>query len=96
MKGRDEMTVSTANTALQQAITGWRNSFTGVTTHQAAGDVLSAVQDLCIDSRIVTFELPATLYDLYVEARRRTEGGRVGTFSATELICAANAALREL
>jgi hypothetical protein len=96
MKGRDEMTVSTKNTALQQAITAWRNSFTGVTTHQAAGDVLSSMQDLCIDGRIVTIELPATLYDLYVEARRRAEGGRTGTFSATELICAANNALREL
>jgi hypothetical protein len=96
MKGRDEMTVSTTSTALRVAITVWRNSFMGVTTHQTAGDVLSSLQDLCIDNLLVTIELPATLYDLYTEARRRSEGERVGTFSATELVCAANTALSEL
>lgn len=96
MKGRDTMTVSTVPTALHQAITGWRDSFMGVTTHQAAGDVVSAVQDLCIDTHLTTIELPATLYDLYVEAKRRAQVERLGTFSATELICAANTALREL
>jgi hypothetical protein len=96
MKGCDDMTVSTTHIALQVAITAWRNSFTGVTTHQAAGDVLSSLQDLCIDNQIGLIELPATLYDLYTEARRRAEGGRVGTFGAAELICAANDSLGEL
>jgi hypothetical protein len=96
MKGRDEMTVSTANSALQRAITDWRDSFMGVTTYQTAGNVLSSVQDLCIDNQVTTIELPLALYNLYTEAWRRADGGRAGTFNAAELICAANDALREL
>jgi len=96
MKGRDEMTVSATSIALRVAITVWRNSFMGVTTHQTAGDVQSSLQDLCIDNLIGTTALPATLYNLYAEARRRTEGGRVGTFTTTELVRAANNALGEL
>lgn len=96
MKGRDKMTVSTVPTALHQAITDWGNSFKGVTRPQAAGDVASSVQDLCIDAHLTTIELPHALYTLYTEARRRSEGGPVGTFSATELIDVANRSLREL
>ncbi|HEU4715942.1 MAG TPA: hypothetical protein VFS14_03880 [Candidatus Saccharimonadales bacterium] len=96
MKGRDKMTVSTVPTALHQAITDWGNSFKGVTRPQAAGDVASSVQDLCIDTHLTTIELPATLYDLYVEAKRRAQVERLGTFSATELIDVANRSLREL
>jgi hypothetical protein len=90
------MTVSTATAVLRQAIVDWRDSFMGVTTHQAAGHVMSSVQNLCIDVHLTTNELPDALRAMYAEARRRSEGGRVGTFTASELVRAANTALKEL
>jgi hypothetical protein len=90
------MTVSTEPTTLRSAITGWLDSFSGVTGEQNAGAVRSSLADICLDSHIVTYELPATLYDLYTEAGRRSEGTRVGTFTVAELVRIGRNALREL
>jgi len=90
------MAVSTEPTTLRNAITGWHDSYMGVTSEQDPGAVRSSLADLCLDCHIVTYELPAPLYDLYTEAGRRSEGNRVGSFAAAELRRAAMNALREL
>lgn len=90
------MAVSTANAVLRQAIVDWRNSFMGVTSDQASDAVQSSLQDICIDARVITDELPPVLRGLYVEARSRVETGRTGTFGTASLIRMANEALGQL
>jgi hypothetical protein len=94
------MTVSTEPTTLRDAITGWRNSLTGVTGHQDAGSVGSSLLDVCIDTRVGADALPLPLRALYAEAtdrvRRQSRGGYPNPFDVALLICAANEALGQL
>jgi hypothetical protein len=94
------MAVSTANAVLRQVIGNWRDSLMGVRGRQDAGDVKSSLEDICIDARVGTNALPASLHALYTEAsdrvRRQGRGGYPNPFDVAELTRTASEALGQL
>lgn len=94
------MAVSTANAVLRRVIGEWRDSLAGVRVCQAAGDVKSSLEDICIDARVGTQALPPSLHALYVRAsdqvRRQERGGYPNPFDVAELTKVASEALGQL